>query len=209
MLVASADGAVRTYDAASGELVATLQHARRVRDAAFSADGRLVATTVEDSRIRIWDARTAERVRTLDQGGFALSVAFDPTGTFFASTGANRTLRVWDARTWASVFEKVEPSGRVVPVAFGPGGRLVADGQTGGVGAIRDASDGSLVGRMKHDNAHHRRRVRPHGDQDRDREHGPHRAGLGSQGRHVARRSCRGMTTRSRRCDSRATAAAS
>ena len=153
VLVASADHAVRTYDAASGELIATLPHARRVRDAAFSADGRRVATTVEDSRIRIWDARTAERVRTLDQGGFALSVAFDPTGTFFASTGANRTLRIWDARTWALVDEKVEPSGRVVPVAFGPGGHLVADGQTGGLGAIRDARDGSLVGHMKHDNA--------------------------------------------------------
>ena len=62
VLVASADRAVRTYDVASGELIATLPHARRVRDAAFSADGRLVATTVEDSRIRIWDARTARIV---------------------------------------------------------------------------------------------------------------------------------------------------
>ena len=94
----------------------------------------------------------ANRVHTLDQGGFALSVAFDRTGTFFASTGANRTLRVWDARTWALLYEKVEASGRVVPVAFGPGGRLIADGQTGGLGAIRDARDGALVGRMKHDN---------------------------------------------------------
>ena len=153
VLVASADGAVRTYDSASGELVATLSHARRVRDAAFSADGRLIATTVGDARIRIWNARTAERVETLDQGGFALSVAFDRTGAFLASTGANRTLRVWNARTWDRVFEAVGSSGRVVPVAFGPGGRLVASGRTDGVGTIRDARDGSLVGGIKHDNA--------------------------------------------------------
>ena len=50
------------------------------------------------------------------------------------------------------MYEKVEGSGRVVPVAFGPGGRLIADGQTDGLGAIRDARDGALVGRMKHDN---------------------------------------------------------
>ena len=119
VLVASADRSVRTYDVASGELVATLPHARRVRDAAFSADGRLVATTVEDSRIR--SGTRAGRIvskRSIREAS-ALSVAFDRTGTFFASTGANRTLRVWDARTWALLYEKVEGSGRVVPVAFG------------------------------------------------------------------------------------------
>ena len=152
VLVASADGGVRTYDASSGELVATLPHARRVRDAAFSPDGRLVATTVEDRRIRIWDAHTARRVRTLDHGGYALSVAFDRTGAYLASTGANRTLRVWDARTWAPVFTRTAASGRVVPVAFGPGGRLVAAGRTDGGGTIWTAGSGSLVGRMEHKN---------------------------------------------------------
>ncbi len=111
VLAASADGAVRTYDVATGDLAATLPHASRVRDAAFSADGRLVATTVGDRRVRIWDGRTARRVKTLDHGGFALSVAFDPTGSFLATTGADKTLRLWDARTWNLDFERVRTVG--------------------------------------------------------------------------------------------------
>ena len=142
----------------------------------------------------------ANRVKTLDQGGFALSVAFDRTGTFFASTGANRTLRVWDARTWALLYEKVEPSGRVVPVAFGPGGRVIADGQTGGLGAIRDARDGSLVGRMKHDNAITDVEFDPRGTGSPPRAPTARR---GSGRPRMAPRSttCRGMTTRLRRRD--------
>ena len=129
---------MRTYDAASGELVVSLPHARRVRDAAFSAEGRLVATTVEDSRIRIWTrAGRIVSKRSIREASRSRSHSIR-TGTFFASTGANRTLRVWDARTWALLYEKVEGSGRVVPVAFGPGRRLIADGQTDGLGAIRE-----------------------------------------------------------------------
>ena len=74
------------------------------------------------------------------------------------------------------MFEEVGTSGRVVPVAFGPGGRLVADGRTDGVGGIRDARDGSLVGRMEHDNVITDVEFDPTGRQDRDGEHGRHGA---------------------------------
>jgi WD40 repeat protein len=67
-LVASggADGTVRLWEAASGQLLATLQgHAGGVRAVALAADGHLVASGGADGTVKLWDGASGAALRTL------------------------------------------------------------------------------------------------------------------------------------------------
>jgi WD40 repeat protein len=57
---ASLDGAVKIWDAESGDELLTLEHPGPVNDVAWSADGRRLATAGgSDVLLRIWDASPA------------------------------------------------------------------------------------------------------------------------------------------------------
>ena len=159
-----------------------------VRDAAFSADGRLVATTVEDSRIRIWDARTARA------GPDARSGRLRAVGRLRSDRDV---LRLHRCESHASGLGRADVG---APVREG---RAIGPGRPRRVWTGRpphsrraDRRPGCDPGRARrlagrpHEarQRDHRRRVRPHGKQDRHREHRRDGAGLGGQGRHVARR---------------------
>jgi WD40 repeat protein len=69
-----------------------------VVSAAFSPDGRLIATASADGTSRIWDASTGQRIAELvgHQGALS-SVAFTPDGERVITTGTDGTARVWEA----------------------------------------------------------------------------------------------------------------
>src|SRR5215469_9439830 len=57
---------LRVWNAASGQLLATLQgHEDVVRHAAFSADNQHIVTASDDHTARVWDAANGQMVATL------------------------------------------------------------------------------------------------------------------------------------------------
>ena len=88
-------------------LATTLTHGSRwltVYAVAFSPDGHLLASGLEDAGTQLWDAGTGQWLHTLspdatfwsEMTGPVHAVAFSPDGRLLASASEDKTVRLWD-----------------------------------------------------------------------------------------------------------------
>jgi len=155
VLTAGEDGTVRLWDPATGKpRGAPLVHPHPVFAAAFSPDGKTVATgcgrqSPPVGEFHLWDATSnLPRGRPMSFRGPVMAVAFRADGGAVAAgsmDGVARTYRVDDGRP---LGPDLPHPGSVLAVAFAPDGRLLL---TGGVGGARlwDPGTGRQVGPLR------------------------------------------------------------
>jgi hypothetical protein len=118
-------------------LAATLTHGSRwltVHAVAFSPDGHLLATGLEDAGTQLWDSTTGHQLRTLhpdatfwsEMTGPVHAVAFSPDGRLLATVGGDETVRLWDPATGQHRRTLTGHARGIWGVAFSPDGRLLA-----------------------------------------------------------------------------------
>jgi WD40 repeat protein len=97
LLVASgSEGVLRVMEAATGkELLRLRGQAGDLKAAAFSHDGRYLATTGGRKELSLWELATAEQVCTLPDLGEE-SLAFAPDGRTLAAASWDGKIRLWD-----------------------------------------------------------------------------------------------------------------
>jgi WD40 repeat protein len=103
-----------------------LPHAEEVKDLAFSADGRLLATAGQDGRILLWDARRHVVAGQLGGGTGDAVRAIAISGHLLASGTLNGAVVIWDLASTNRVATLRAAGGRISGLAFSPDGRTLA-----------------------------------------------------------------------------------
>ena len=124
-----------------GALLGALQHGSRIRawlggfdapvnGAAFSPDGRLLATVTLDGTT-LWDTATWRQLGPLLRSpqGRTEGLAFSPDGRTLAITGGEGRVDLWDVDRRRRLRELVSPRGAgLAGVRFSPDGSVIAAG---------------------------------------------------------------------------------
>lgn len=120
-------------------------HARFVRTASFSSDGRWIVTAGADLTARIWDADTGTQLLLIPQSGGA---EFSPDGERVLTFGDR--LRVHDSKSGEMLREFGESNEYVSRACFSPDGLYVVAAGWGGTVSLWDVKTGEKVRDFKH-----------------------------------------------------------
>jgi RNA polymerase sigma factor (sigma-70 family) len=130
-------------------------HRDMVSSAAFSPDGRVLATGSIDHTVILWEVATG-RMRALlsGHGRPVFAVSFSPDGKTLASAGGevvvkrNPTageLMLWDATTGKTLRSIQAPEGTLTSVAYSPDGKRLLTGCYDRSAKLWDVASGRIV----------------------------------------------------------------
>ena len=137
----------RVWDTRTGKLrYDPGSYRRRVWSAAFSPDGKLLATGAADHMLEVSDAATGRIRHVLKHWETVEAVSFSPDGRYLASVGSEywEPVRLWNPGTGKLIRELGGHSNYYLCLAFSPDSRRVAAGSNDGKIRILDTDIGFL-----------------------------------------------------------------
>jgi len=138
---------VKLRDAASGKVIATLEHVGWISSLAFSPDGKTLAaglgTNGPDSAVAIWDLDTRKMTARLQGHTDAvMSIAFSPDSKWLVSGSRDTTAIVWDLAGGQKRHTLKGHTQAIWSVAVAPDGQTIATAGPGGSFRLWDATRG-------------------------------------------------------------------
>lgn len=122
------EGRVILIDPSDGQILASVNSARRLNAIAVSPDRSLIALAGDDQMIVIRDADTLdERYRFRAHDAAITALRFHPSLPILATGSIDFSLKLWDYRTAKLRKTFLGIDGRPVMIAFSPNGKLLAE----------------------------------------------------------------------------------
>lgn len=115
------------------------------RQAAFSRDGRWLATASAGGAVVLRRMPDLKVARRLEHIGGATALAFAPGGTALATAGYDGTVRLWDLATGRTLGILKGAQGTIWTIDYAPDGRVLAAAGEDGLVRIWSAADGRLL----------------------------------------------------------------
>jgi WD40 repeat protein len=148
------NGILEHWNLATMSRVASWQvHKGEASAAAFSADGRMIATSGAKGDVKLWDTTTHREVRQFEPAGKRLRrLVFSPDGRLLA--GAEHTeddprVWIWDFNE-GSLLHKLDGYYGIGPsLAFSPDGKLLATPHADGNARLWEIPSGNLKAPLK------------------------------------------------------------
>ena len=139
--IVTCDRLVKVWEAASGNELRTIQGRSFFWSAAFSPDGRQIATGGLDRTVQVWDADSGkELLAFMGHNDEVSSVAFSPDGQRLVSGSLDGTAKLWDL---CSREKLLTHSGKLVSnAAFSPDGQRIATGWEDGIVKVWGTTSG-------------------------------------------------------------------
>ncbi len=123
-------------------------HDRRILCAAFSPDGRFLATGGRDARAIIWSLESSAQVVTVPgHTGPVRDIDFDPESRFIVTSSDDQTARVWSVESGRPMATLKQHAGPVSLGKFGRGAQLTVVTLADKV-RIWDAGLGEIVAKL-------------------------------------------------------------
>ncbi|MBM4041706.1 MAG: DUF1080 domain-containing protein, partial [Planctomycetes bacterium] len=141
------EGAEAPQGRAECRLLVTLKgHSTWVVCAAFSPDGKRVASGAGDRTVKLWDVATGQCLKTF-RGHLERveSVAFSPDGQRLFSSSFDKTVRIWDVDKGECIRTLVGHTDTVSGMALSPDGKRVASGSADERIRIWDTATGECL----------------------------------------------------------------
>lgn len=92
-----------------------------VRFAAYSPDGKLLASGGDDKTIRIWDTDSKKELKCLRQHkDWIYVICFSPDGRELVSSGRESKIIVWNTKSWEVIRELKGHSNWLCSITFHP-----------------------------------------------------------------------------------------
>ena len=151
IVTTSEDGAVRVWDAGSGELLGDLTNpGAGVRTAVFSADGARILTASDDGTAQIWDAAGRAILGKLKgHEGKVFAAAFSADARRFVTASEDKTALVWDVASGEPVCRLEGHRDEVYRAAFSPDGARIVTASKDQSARVWDAASCEKLGELK------------------------------------------------------------
>lgn len=96
-------------------------HSAMIKTAAYSKDGKTIATASYDLTAKLWNAENGSLIRSLNgHKSLLTNVAFSPDGRFVATCSADRTIKLWDTTSGKALASLEGHTNIVWSVDFSP-----------------------------------------------------------------------------------------
>ncbi|MEI7554065.1 protein kinase [Candidatus Chlorohelix sp.] len=112
---------------AATETAVLSEHSNSVPIAAWSPDGKTLATGSWDNTARLWNTQGKSFATLTGHTGWVVIVAWSPDGTTLATGSLDSTIRLWKA-DGAFISELKGHSAEVTNIAWSPDGKTLASG---------------------------------------------------------------------------------